>query len=107
MTSSRPAPRAAPFSTCPVDAIRPGVGFVAISPLESAGSVAEVAPGPTGCSEPSLTWMIATAQGRGGEVHRGLRPGTEGRRVVVESATVVHCLEVGAEIEARRTYTSK
>ncbi len=48
------APRVALFATCLVDAIRPRVGFAALSLLEAAGCVVEVPRGQTCCGQPAL-----------------------------------------------------
>ena len=48
------APRVALFATCLVDAIRPRVGFAALSLLEAAGCVVEIPRGQTCCGQPAL-----------------------------------------------------
>ena len=48
------APRVALFATCLVDAIRPRVGFAALSLLEAAGCVVEVPRKQTCCGQPAL-----------------------------------------------------
>ena len=48
------APRVALFATCLVDAMRPRVGFAAVSLLEAAGCVVEIPRGQTCCGQPAL-----------------------------------------------------
>ena len=48
------APRVALFVTCLVDAMRPRVGFAAVSMLEAAGCAVEIPRGQTCCGQPAL-----------------------------------------------------
>ena len=48
------APRVALFVTCLVDAMRPRVGFAAMSLLEAAGCAVEIPRGQTCCGQPAL-----------------------------------------------------
>ncbi len=55
MSAPKPAaPRVALFVTCLVDAMRPRVGFAAVSLLEAAGCVVEIPRGQTCCGQPAL-----------------------------------------------------